>query len=443
MARAELEAVGRHVHCARGRFYFDAVGTDGRHVVQALSEVRHVRSIRRIAVSVEVRPPDRSNPADLPTFSAGQLAEAMDSFGHWDDVEGDLRALNISVRSCCVVSRQFQQLARLLTADVAHELHRELALCLQRRFGWHPCGRGRSADLTLHLHVEGSTLRVEVPLLQQQKAKLGGGFPHQGMHHVEAWAIARSLDVQPGETVLDPMCGKGTILAEAAVWWPRAIYVGCDADALQLEHCRRNFEWLEQSVVLHQANTTQPGGTPLLDASVDKVVVAPPWDRQFGISGSLVAFYQQMLQEIFRVVRPGGRVVVFASRRVLPKLLEALDRSYASQGAVKAGASWRITAQRSFALTRATTGVILVLRFTPECSEASRFLSWEGRGAPEGGRELYEHWRQLRAQGFPRLEVALPGLAKVDSSAKTAPALRLLVALIFCAGVVLGLRSRV
>ena len=39
----------------------------------------------------------------------------------------------------------------------------------------------------------------------------------EGMHHVEAWAIARSLDVQPGETVLDPMCGKGTILAEAGL----------------------------------------------------------------------------------------------------------------------------------------------------------------------------------------------------------------------------------
>ncbi|CAE6968817.1 THUMPD2 [Symbiodinium sp. CCMP2592] len=443
IARAELEVVGRHVQCAKGRFYFDAVGTGGRDVVKALSEVRHVRSVRRIAISVEVR-----RPGDRPAFSARQLAEAMDSLGHWEDVERDLRALNASrVRSCCVVSRQFHQLARLVTADVAHELHRELALCLQRRFGWRPCGRGRSADLALHLHVEGCTLRVEVPLLQQRKAKLGGGFPHQGMHHVEAWAIARSLDVQPGETVLDPMCGKGTILAEAAVWWPRANYVGCDADALQLEQCRRNFAWLEQSVVLHQANTTQPSGTPLPGASVDKVVVAPPWDRQFGISGSLVAFYQQMLQEIFRVVRPGGRVVVFASRRVLPKLLEALNCCHGPQGAVKAGASWRITAKRSFALTRATTGVILVLRFTRECTpKTSRFLSWEGRGAPEGGRELYEHWRQLRAQGFPRLEAALgsgSGAKEVSGPGKTAPALRLFVALLFCAGIVLGLRSRV
>ena len=202
-----------------------------------------------------------------------------------------------------------------------------------------------------------------------------------------------------------------------------------------------------QSVVLHQANTTQPSGTLLRDASVDKVVVAPPWDRQFGISGSLVAFYQRMLQEIFRVVRPGGRVVVFASQRVLPKLLEALNRSHGSQGAVKSVASWRVTAKRSFALTRATTGVILVLRFTRECSpKTSRFLSWEGRGAPEGGRELYEHWRQLRAQGFPRLEAALgsgSGAKEISGSGKTAPALRLFVALLFCAGIVLGLRSRV
>ena len=32
----------------------------------------------------------------------------------------------------------------------------------------------------------------------------------------------------PGDVVLDPMCGKGTLLAEAAIWWPEGRYIGCE-----------------------------------------------------------------------------------------------------------------------------------------------------------------------------------------------------------------------
>ena len=32
-----------------------------------------------------------------------------------------------------------------------------------------------------------------------------------------------------GDVVLDPMCGKGTLLAEASIWWPEGRYIGCAA----------------------------------------------------------------------------------------------------------------------------------------------------------------------------------------------------------------------
>ena len=204
LARAELEEVGRNIRSAKGRFYFDAEGDQ----VQALSAVRHVRSIRRIVLCVEA-----ADPLPEGETSAEQVAQCMDGLADWDSAVRDLSALQIRVQSCCVVSRQFKKLDGLVGSDLAHNLHRELGLCFQRRFGWSPQGRGRcpatfcsllflhrlpmfrckrkkqslrmlvaaggSSDLTLHLHVEGQLLLLEVPLLQQQKARLGGYFPHQ------------------------------------------------------------------------------------------------------------------------------------------------------------------------------------------------------------------------------------------------------------------------
>ena len=229
-------------------------------------------------------------------------------------------------------------------------------------------------------------------MLQQDSHIIGGALPHQGMHHVEAWAAARSLDIQDDDVVLDPMCGRGTLLAEAAVWWPRAKYIGCDLNGTQLELCRENFKAMSHQVTLHQVDAAALGGIPLTPGSVSKALVAPPWNRQFPVPGKLEDFYARMFMELSRLIRADGRIVVFASERILPRVREAAVRS-----------SWGITAERRFRLTRATTGVILVLEAGgPDVSYA---LPWEG-AAPKDGRELYEHWRKLRAQGFPQLQLA-------------------------------------
>ena len=240
----------------------------------------------------------------------------------------------------------------------------------------------------IHLHMEDSLLVVEIPLLGQCQRMIGGALPDQGMHHVEAWAIARSLDIQDGDLVLDPMCGRGTLLAEAAIWWPKATYVGCDLNSSQLASSRRNFEALSSDVRLHGADATALEGIPLDAGTAQKVMLAPPWNRQFRVRGDPVDFYGKMLREVFRVAAPDGRVVLFVNQRVERWLMQLLPLH-----------PWKLRRRRSFRLTRKMRGGILVLEQGPGFSER---LAWEG-DAPEDGQELYEHWRGLRALGFPRL----------------------------------------
>ena len=245
-----------------------------------------------------------------------------------------------------------------------------------------------SPDIMIHLHMEDAVLVVEIPLFAQCQRMIGGALPDQGMHHVEAWAIARSLDIQDGDLVLDPMCGRGTLLAEASIWWPNATYVGCDLNLSQLASTRRNFEALSTDVALHKADATALEGIPLHRGAAQKVMLAPPWNRQFRVRGGPMDFYGKMLREVFRVAAPGGCVVLFVNQRVEGWLGRLLPEH-----------AWRVRRRRSFQLTRQMRGVILVLEQGLGFSER---LAWEG-DAPGDGQELYEHWRGIRAEGFPRL----------------------------------------
>ncbi|CAE7601108.1 THUMPD2 [Symbiodinium sp. CCMP2592] len=409
LALSELESSGfRNINFAAGRWYFDA---GLRHSdARALAAIKHVASIRAIALRANL-----STAKD--PLSALELALLVDGAAKWNATLKEVAATRrCSPSTFRVVSR------RSLPAGVEQELEKLLA----RRFGWRRQVRGRKADITIHLCASGGILQVEVPLLCQEKAFLGGGLPRPGLGHVEAWACARSLQIQSGDLVLDPMCGKGTLLAEAAVWWPSAKFVGCDVDKDQLDCCRSNFEWLQREVSLYHTDATKTGGIPFQDGSVDKILVAPPWNRQYRIQGDPEVFYRCMFKEILRVLHPAGRLVFLgASGKTIHKLEVALR-------SVQTKHRWSIVSKRSFFLTRSITGVMAVAENTASANSEGiggtgwKALPWEGQ-APENSRDLYYHWRHLRALAFPELRPASEPIRKDDETLRRHPSRALLV----------------
>ena len=128
LARAELDALGQNLRFAKGRWYLDC---NGSVTIHALRQVRHVRSIRHVVLCTDTFKADDS----------AELAQSLDAAADWSAAVEDLRPLSWP-RSCCVVCRRFRELAALLGHERARHLHRELACCLQRRFGWRALGRG-------------------------------------------------------------------------------------------------------------------------------------------------------------------------------------------------------------------------------------------------------------------------------------------------------------
>lgn len=139
----------------------------------------------------------------------------------------------------------------------------------------------------------------------------------------------------------------------------------------------------------HLANASHEGGLPFPDDSVDKIMTAPPWDKQFEATGGLGSLYPAMLREFDRVLRRNGTLALLLNLEGAQAIRPLLE-------------NWT-TCQCRFAMTRHTVGVLLVAR--PGKLVDGRSLicsSWRNKDL----RLLRGLWTKQRADERPRLRPA-------------------------------------
>jgi 23S rRNA G2445 N2-methylase RlmL len=129
-----------------------------------------------------------------------------------------------------------------------------------------------------------------------------------------AAAMVRLAGAGPGEIVLDPMCGAGTILAEQIelsklrkagrieVW-------GGDRDMNMIRAAASNLHRVGPAILIHWDATRLPLGS----AQVDRVVSNPPFGKQLSTPEEIGPLYRNALRECNRVLKPGGRAVFLVS----------------------------------------------------------------------------------------------------------------------------------
>jgi tRNA G10 N-methylase Trm11 len=118
-----------------------------------------------------------------------------------------------------------------------------------------------------------------------------------------AAALARLAAPRPGESVLDPFCGDGTIVIETELAYPEAQASGADLDPARLENAARNAARAGVSVRLRGADVAAPT-TP-----ADAVVTNPPWNLAVEGAGSLRAGIGPWWRRLPDLLAPGGRLV--------------------------------------------------------------------------------------------------------------------------------------
>src|SRR5262249_21436619 len=131
-----------------------------------------------------------------------------------------------------------------------------------------------------------------------------------------AAAMGRLADIRPGDTLLDPMCGAGTILAEALVAareaerGTRGLQVlGGDLDRSAVRAVAANLTRLGPAILARW----DARRLPLPDPTIDRIVCNLPFGVKLVEPEDIPRLYRQSLREFDRVLTPGGQAVLLVA----------------------------------------------------------------------------------------------------------------------------------
>nr|XP_019598239.1 PREDICTED: THUMP domain-containing protein 2 isoform X4 [Rhinolophus sinicus] len=174
-----------------------------------------------------------------------------------------------------------------------------------KQFGWKADLRNPNLEIFIHLSDIYSVVGIpvfRVPLASRAYIRT------TGLRSTIAWAMASVAEIEAGMFVLDPMCGFGTILLEAAIEWPDVYYVGADVSTSQLLGASDNLKaaGLKDKIELLKVSVIE---LPLPSESVDVIISDIPFGKKFKLGKDI----RSILQELERVLRVGGTVVLLLS----------------------------------------------------------------------------------------------------------------------------------
>jgi tRNA G10 N-methylase Trm11 len=178
---------------------------------------------------------------------------------------------------------------------------------------------------------------LELWVLEYQPGKILAGFrasdarmrQHDGrakerrgaLRPTVAAAMVR-LAGRPGNALLDPCCGSGTILSEALSLGWKQVY-GTDIDPRTIETAHHNIPAGQLAVgdARHLSHDS---------ACMDACVSNLPFGQQYEMQEETDTWLRKVLIELARVTTPGGRVVLLApaiDRAVVPGHLRLTNRT--------------------------------------------------------------------------------------------------------------------
>lgn len=231
------------------------------------------------------------------------------------------QALGLDLRDADAVCRQYRDLGTPPEFSVTvnfvgrrnystDEIKTAIASGIEAGHGWTYQPRDVDADLNIRVFIEHQIAYIGV--------RLGRMPMHERPYKVEniagslkpvvAAAMVRLGEFAPAAMIVDPLCGAATILLEAATAGLQAS--GGDQDPAALDAALRNREASDLAVDIEQWDARS---LPLGDGTVDGVVSNLPWGRQIAVGGTIERLYTGYLQEMERIVKPGGRLVLLTS----------------------------------------------------------------------------------------------------------------------------------
>ncbi|MEF8865408.1 MAG: methyltransferase domain-containing protein [Salinibacter sp.] len=174
-------------------------------------------------------------------------------------------------------------------------------------------------DVEVRVDVRDDRCLVSVQHTREalSRRQLEGYQPRAALKANVAYALLRlaHLDVPP-DTLLDPFCGSGTLLLEAAALWPDTQCYGNDWNEEAVAGARQNVEaaGLSDQITIREGDAWQLADT-FADVTADLIVTNPPFGVRMASSMDFYPFYRRVLGQMAEVLRPGGLVVMLVLRQ--------------------------------------------------------------------------------------------------------------------------------
>ena len=198
----------------------------------------------------------------------------------------------------------------------SREIKEVFAKSVEAISGWHYEDDDRYSDINLRIFIEHESALVGMRLAASPLHKRSYKQEHVAgsLKPSVAAALVFLAQAERRHVVLDPCCGAGTILIEAAAMG--AIAIGGDQDAEAVAAAQRNAAAAGTTLDVQVWDARK---LPLEAASFARIVTNLPWGLQVEVDSGLAAFYQAVCAELERVVQPDGRIVLLTS---LPHLIK-------------------------------------------------------------------------------------------------------------------------
>ncbi len=119
---------------------------------------------------------------------------------------------------------------------------------------------------------------------------------------------------QKSDIFLDPFAGSGSIPLERAKSFPAIKVLAGDINPDVVNKFRSKSKYLHKTITIGRWDGTNL--RTFKDSSVNKIVTDPPWGINSGKNLSITDFYNKMLTEFERVLKPDGIIILLISQQI-------------------------------------------------------------------------------------------------------------------------------
>ncbi len=214
--------------------------------------------------------------------------------------------------------------------ELAAAVGEAVQLAAEEELGWRPMVRLNSPSTIISAEVEDDLLRVGVLVTGERSRhrRRYRVYDHPAaLKATLAYTMLRMAQAKDGDTILDPMCGGGTVAIEAALLFENSKVYCIDINKRHVEGARLN---VESARVRNRVEVIHWDATKLSEvleeSSIDVAVSNPPYGIRLGDPVDVRILYREFMPELYKVMRSGGRAAIITAEPVF------LERA-----AVKAG----------------------------------------------------------------------------------------------------------